>query len=163
MTKLKGNWFLSIAAILALFAFIMPLKADACGAQGSGVKLGSTDASCAAKGSYSKAENSDKMEKASKMEKAENNAQLASFTVKGMTCGGCENQVKTALTNQKGVMEVVKVSCQSNEAIVKYDPSMVEAATIASTIKDVGYETEIIPAVATEAVESVKDTKIKDL
>jgi len=154
---------MSIVAILAIFAFIMPLKADACGAQGSNMKIGSTGASCAAKGSLAKEMSSDKMEMTQKMEKAENFAQFATFTVKGMTCGGCENDVKTALINQKGITEVVKVCHKSDEAIVKYDPEMIKATTIASTIKEVGYETEFIPAVATETAKMIKDSEIKDL
>lgn len=66
---------------------------------------------------------------------------LASFIVqvKGMTCTGCENTVKTAIAELPGVTDA---SASFNDGIAKvtYDTTLVEGQQIAKAITDKGYE-----------------------
>ncbi len=91
----------------------------------------------------------------------------AEFSVKGMTCGGCENQVKTALMNIEGVGDVAKVCHVSEHAIVKYDPARVDPTNLASAITKLGYESEHKTASADEtkdkAMEKVREIKSADM
>ena len=62
------------------------------------------------------------------------------LNVKGMMCGGCENRIKNALSEIKGIEKVVadhttgKVIVTSNNEISK--------EIIEETIEDIGYEIE---------------------
>lgn len=77
--------------------------------------------------------------------------ETVSFSVKGMTCGGCENGLTTALTDQKGVVKVLKVSHKENLAVVCFDPTVVKSDALTKMIASKGYEANIIPAVAITA------------
>jgi copper chaperone len=58
--------------------------------------------------------------------------------VNGMTCGGCENAVKRAVSGLAGVMEV-SASHRENRVTLTYDASKVNRAAIAQRIEDAGY------------------------
>lgn len=81
---------------------------------------------------------------------------VATFSVKGMTCGGCESQVSSTLASQDGVTEVMKVCHNSAKAIIKYNPEKADPVKIASVINKLGYETEIVPAEQETDQETVK-------
>jgi len=60
------------------------------------------------------------------------------LTVTGMTCGGCENAVKRAVSSLDGVSEV-SASHRENRVTLAYDSSKVDRAAIAKRIEDTGY------------------------
>jgi copper chaperone CopZ len=68
--------------------------------------------------------------------------EILQLTVKGMTCGGCENAVRRTLQRLAGVDEV-KASHSENLVGVTFDPDKVDAATIKDRIAELGYE--VIP------------------
>ena len=61
--------------------------------------------------------------------------------VTGMTCEGCENTVKEAVNKIGGVTES-NASFQKEAAIVSFDTTMTNLATITKTIDDLGYKVE---------------------
>lgn len=73
-----------------------------------------------------------------------------SISVKGMTCGGCENGLTTALSGTDGVIKVQKVSHKENLAVVCFDPTKTKSESLTKLIASKGYEAQIIPAVATD-------------
>jgi copper chaperone CopZ len=58
--------------------------------------------------------------------------------VTGMTCGGCENAVKRAVSKLPGVSEV-SASHQEQRVTVAYDAAQVTPETIAAKIGGLGY------------------------
>lgn len=58
--------------------------------------------------------------------------------VTGMTCGGCENAVKRAVSRLEGVASVT-ASHIANQVTVEYDAAKVDRATIAEAISKAGY------------------------
>jgi copper chaperone CopZ len=58
--------------------------------------------------------------------------------VTGMTCGGCENAVKRAVSRLAGVATVT-ASHRDNRVVVDYDPAQVDRAAIADAINKAGY------------------------
>jgi copper chaperone CopZ len=65
-------------------------------------------------------------------------AEELTLTVTGMTCGGCENAVKRALSMLAGV-SAVSASHRDNAVTLTYDPNQIDRATIAKRIEDAGY------------------------
>jgi copper chaperone len=65
-------------------------------------------------------------------------AEELTLTVTGMTCGGCENAVKRAVSSLGGVKNVT-ASHRENRVTLTYDPSLVDRAAIAKRIEDAGY------------------------
>ncbi|MCB0502304.1 MAG: heavy-metal-associated domain-containing protein [Bacteroidetes bacterium] len=78
----------------------------------------------------------------SKVEKVESGAMVEgtfvtlNLGVKGMTCGGCENKVKAALGSIEGVVETKKVSAESDEAVLTYDPAVTNEETIVKALTE---------------------------
>lgn len=64
------------------------------------------------------------------------------LTVTGMTCGGCENAVKRAVSSLDGVSEVT-ASHRENRVTLVYDASKVDRAAIAKRIEDAGYSVAV--------------------
>lgn len=60
------------------------------------------------------------------------------LTVTGMTCGGCENAVKRAVSSLDGVSDV-SASHRDSRVTLTYDASKVDRAAIAKRIEDAGY------------------------
>lgn len=60
------------------------------------------------------------------------------LTVTGMTCGGCENAVKRAVSMLNGVADVT-ASHRDNRVTLTYDAAKVDRAAIAKRIEDAGY------------------------
>ena len=61
------------------------------------------------------------------------------FTVSGMTCGGCEQQITGALSKMKGVTNA-SASYQNGTATVRFKPGEVTPAKIRAAIEGVGYK-----------------------
>ena len=60
------------------------------------------------------------------------------LNVTGMTCGGCENAVKRAVSRLDGVSDVT-ASHADNQVVVHYDATKVDRARIADAITKAGY------------------------
>ena len=63
---------------------------------------------------------------------------LADFKIKGMTCTGCEEHVKHAVSALDGVLETT-ASYKDANAQIKYDGSVVDVSKITSAINSTGY------------------------
>ncbi|MBN1561984.1 heavy-metal-associated domain-containing protein [candidate division KSB1 bacterium] len=64
----------------------------------------------------------------------------AEIKVDGMTCENCVNKVKTALEKSAGVKSA-QVSLENKSAIVLYDDSVTEEASLKKAIQAVGFKT----------------------
>jgi copper chaperone len=64
--------------------------------------------------------------------------QTLQLTVTGMTCGGCENAVKRAVSMIQGV-SAVHASHRDNRVTVIYDEAQANRDTIARAIERAGY------------------------
>jgi copper chaperone len=65
-------------------------------------------------------------------------AETLNLHVTGMTCGGCEDAVKRALTRLDGVADVV-ASHAEQRVTVMFDPGRVTPSAIAEKISVLGY------------------------
>ncbi len=81
---------------------------------------------------FPKPENKTIIAQSSKIQKVE-------FTIKGMTCSGCELHIKTEISKLKGIIEVV-VSYEKGNAIVKFDNKQTSIAEIEKAINSTGYK-----------------------
>jgi copper chaperone len=81
--------------------------------------------------------------------KYDGQAQMINMSVKGMTCGGCENSVKASLEKIDGVVKVMSISYTDNTAMVVIDPTKTKPEVLTTAIVNKGYTAEVIPAVAT--------------
>lgn len=88
------------------------------------------------------------MEECKKMCADHENCGLTKISVKGMTCGGCESQVTSALSKVDGVNKVIKVDHKEGFALVCADPTKVDMKVLTAAVINTGYQAEIIPAVA---------------
>ena len=61
------------------------------------------------------------------------------INVKGMSCMGCVNKVKTGLENTAGV-ESVEVSLEQKQVTVQYDETKTQPDQLKDAIKKAGYE-----------------------
>lgn len=59
--------------------------------------------------------------------------------VTGMSCGHCENTVRTSVGALSGVNNV-SVELKTGKVTVDYDPQKVDLKTIENVIEDKGYE-----------------------
>jgi len=147
---------LSLTVILGIAFMVVPSIASNCGGN-SGAKVENKASSCGERLTTTKADNKTDQN---------NGLVLATFSVQGMTCGGCEMQVGNKLKECEGVTEVVEVSHKDKKAVVKYDPNKTKAEKLASTITKLGYIAEVQPAVAKatkDVVESNDIVKSKDM
>ncbi len=63
-----------------------------------------------------------------------------SFTVTGMSCGGCEENVESSLTSIDGVSSV---SADHESDTVEVDADDVAADELTAAIEDAGYDVEV--------------------
>lgn len=61
------------------------------------------------------------------------------FTVKGMTCAGCQAAVRRVLERVEGVSDAV-VDLERQEATITFDPTKATADQFASVVQKAGYE-----------------------
>ncbi|UCD95198.1 MAG: heavy-metal-associated domain-containing protein [Candidatus Zixiibacteriota bacterium] len=160
-------------AVLTAFALLIyPNFATACGGSSSGAKMGdagATKATMAGSTRGANVETADSytmgkmcpVDKTAKSASQEDNVAMVTLAVKGMTCGGCEGQVRQALSAQKGVAEVVQVCHKSDVAVLKYDPNVVGPSEMVSVVNKAGYEAEIKPAVNEMSGEEMKKVSEK--
>jgi copper chaperone len=65
-------------------------------------------------------------------------AESLQLTVTGMTCGGCENAVKRAVSKLPGV-GAVSADHRANLVGVEFDPAQVTPQAIRAEIEAIGY------------------------
>lgn len=70
------------------------------------------------------------------------NAEIANLIVNGMSCSHCENSIKKAVGELKGINNV-KVDLKTKKVTVEYDPKKVDLKTIRDAIEDQGYDVEL--------------------
>jgi len=75
--------------------------------------------------------------------------EVINMSIKGMTCGGCEQSITAALAKIDGVKKVVSVNYKDGSALVLIDPAKVKSEMLATAVTDKGYEAQVVPAVAT--------------
>ena len=74
---------------------------------------------------------------------------LTAMSIKGMTCAGCENNVKSALMAVEGVNSVVEVCSKAGFAVVCVkDGAKVNNESMIKAVSSKGFESQIIPAVS---------------
>lgn len=61
------------------------------------------------------------------------------YTVKGMSCGGCERTVSLAVSKVPGVTEV-KASAPANSVLVLFSGDPVDAGLIKTAVEKCGYQ-----------------------
>lgn len=62
--------------------------------------------------------------------------------VTGMTCGGCANNIHTALSKKDGIIKN-EVKYPGDVAVIKYDPNKITEKEIIATIEKAGYKAEV--------------------
>lgn len=87
-------------------------------------------------------------EQCAKMCEGHTNCDFTRMSIKGMTCGGCETTITTALSSIEGVNKVIKVDHKEGFALVCCDPTKVDGKALTSAVINKGYQAEVIPAVA---------------
>jgi copper chaperone len=75
--------------------------------------------------------------------------EMVNMSIKGMTCGGCENTVTTSLEKVPGVLKVVSVSYKEGTALVCIDPTKCKGEALTTAVTNSGYDAKVVPAVAT--------------
>ena len=80
--------------------------------------------------------------------------ELTSMSISGMTCGGCENNVKAAFMKVDGVNEVLEVCHKAGFAVVCTDSKKASNEVLMNAVSAKGFNAEIIPAVATISTDS---------
>lgn len=65
--------------------------------------------------------------------------QTTTVHIKGMTCSGCVNSIKTVLEKIPGVSSV-DVSLENAQATIQHDPSSSSYERFSQAIKDAGFE-----------------------
>lgn len=76
---------------------------------------------------------------------------VATLAVEGMTCGACSGTVERALAGADGVLEAT-VSCVTNQATVKFNPTLTSVGALLNTVDRVGFAASEI------SLQEVKDT-----
>lgn len=61
------------------------------------------------------------------------------LTVKGMTCGGCEQRVAQVLTQLEGVRSA-KADRAAERVVVEHDPARADEQALRARIAEAGYE-----------------------
>jgi copper chaperone CopZ len=70
---------------------------------------------------------------------SQDNIQNVEFTIKGMTCTGCEQHVKSEVNKLDGIIEET-VSYEKGNAIVQFDKSKTSIEAITAAINATGYQ-----------------------
>lgn len=65
--------------------------------------------------------------------------QTATIIIKGMTCMGCVNSVKTVLNNLSGLLQA-EVTLEPAQATIQYDSNNINVDQIKAAIVDAGFE-----------------------
>ena len=71
----------------------------------------------------------------------------STLSVRGMTCGSCEQRVRQALEALAGV-EAARVSRSAGQATVTYDPGAITPGVMAGALGRVGYPAAVLTTAA---------------
>lgn len=66
---------------------------------------------------------------------------VVTYNIEGMSCGGCANAIKRALSAQSGIRKV-DVDLDAKRVVVDYDETEIAPVDIKSYLEDAGYEAE---------------------
>ena len=86
--------------------------------------------------------------------------EIVSFPVIGMHCASCSHLIEKKLAKEKGVIEA-RVNYGSEQAEVKYDPSLLGINIIKKDIEDLGYKALIEESVDLEKQSAEKEEEKK--
>src|SRR4030042_3293779 len=86
--------------------------------------------------------------------------EIVSFPVIGMHCASCSHLIEKKLAKENGVIEA-RVNYGSEQAEVKYDPSLLDINIIKKDIEDLGYKALIEESVDLEKQSSEKEAEKK--
>lgn len=73
---------------------------------------------------------------------AGDDAEHATFSISGMTCGGCVGAVKVQLKKTKGVTDF-EVNLEAAEAMVTFNPAETDVNAIAESISKTGFTAKV--------------------
>ncbi len=73
---------------------------------------------------------------------AGDDAEHATFSISGMTCGGCVGAVKAQLKKTEGVTDF-EVSLEAAEAMVTFNPGETDVDSIAESISKTGFTAKV--------------------
>jgi copper chaperone len=65
--------------------------------------------------------------------------QTATIKIKGMTCMGCVNSIKTVLKNLPGIVQL-EVTLNPAQAVVQFDPASTNPDQLKAAIIDAGFD-----------------------
>jgi copper chaperone len=65
--------------------------------------------------------------------------QTATIKIKGMTCMGCVNSIKTVLKNLPGIVQL-EVTLDPAQAVVQFDPASTNPDQLKAAIIDAGFD-----------------------
>ncbi|MBS0484993.1 MAG: heavy-metal-associated domain-containing protein [Proteobacteria bacterium] len=65
--------------------------------------------------------------------------QTATIKIKGMTCMGCVNSIKTVLKNLPGIAQL-EVTLDPAQAVVQFDPASTNPDQLKAAIIDAGFD-----------------------
>ncbi len=65
--------------------------------------------------------------------------QTATIKIKGMTCMGCVNSIKTVLKNLPGIAQL-EVTLDPAQAVVQFDPASTNPDQLKAAIVDAGFD-----------------------
>jgi Cu+-exporting ATPase len=83
-----------------------------------------------------------------------------SFPVIGMHCASCSHLIEKSLAKEKGVIEA-KVNYGSEQAEVKYDPTLLDINIIKKKIEDLGYKALVEDSIDLEKQSAEKEAEKK--
>ncbi|XP_020266946.1 probable copper-transporting ATPase HMA5 [Asparagus officinalis] len=76
--------------------------------------------------------------------RGDNNTRKVMFKVGGMKCASCAVSIESVLGNMEGIMNI-GVSPLQGQAVVIYNPEVINAQTIKESIEDLGYQVDEFP------------------
>lgn len=89
----------------------------------------------------------------------DSNILTTTLSVGGMTCGACTSAVEGAFKDVAGIHSF-SISLLSERAVIQHDNTIINAAKLAETIEDVGFDAEVLDSVAaTPAAKKNKKAK----
>lgn len=66
----------------------------------------------------------------------------ATLSIIGMSCGGCSSRIDGVLGETVGIHQV-KIDLAEKKGIFDYDPAIISAEQIISTIEDMGFDVSL--------------------
>lgn len=151
----KALGIILIAVICLTFGFNQIQAGEGCGSKDVSAKhTSSSKAACYANiAKYCTPEECAELENICK--KCDGKCESRTISIKGMTCTGCENSIKTTISKIDGVLEVLKVSHTKEVAIVCVDPAKIKNDdALLAPILNKGYKAEIITVAATASTDA---------